>query len=340
LSRNPEKQRSLAVQEQLQELSRRQSDLASDLEQLETANDPNEREKLLQQVKDHNQEITTMESRIAELEDTKRRLEDQLAQLVETLAQNQTDKNAKFEELLKRDAEMQEFLKHYEQQYPAYVNEKQQRQHEIEGLLDRLRDFDRQMEQRQLDPAGHIKKSMYDLSQIESQLFSRNVPMETIVTEHEKYQRELHQLKQLGEQTQKERDGLEAKLKQLQELSVRVTNIEQTKKTALNQKEELHQKKTTLNQLRTGVRGRIQEMELEHKKLKKHLDENDTYVQLNALEQRIKFLESSNGSVRDQMAAKKQEMDTQPLVNRLRQLADEYHHALQKSLMAVSVRGV
>lgn len=74
----------------MSELSRRKEDLEMDLKQIQASNDPNERENLLKQVREHNQEIATMERRISMLEESKRQLLEKQAKINQTLASSES----------------------------------------------------------------------------------------------------------------------------------------------------------------------------------------------------------------------------------------------------------
>lgn len=116
--------------------------------------------------------------------------------------------------------------------------------------------------------------------------------------EKERLRCDLEQLGLLEERTTKELNEVAERMSKLQELRYRVTNIESVKSEAVHLKQELNSKKLAMTATKNETRQRIMESEDELKRLKKHLEENDTYVQLNSLTQRIKFLESSQQHIR------------------------------------------
>ena len=86
---NPEKQRAIAWEDQINDLITKKRELEEDLKTSENGG-PEERERLLQRVKDDNQEISSMERRIGDLEEATRRLQEQRQKLDEELTNHQS----------------------------------------------------------------------------------------------------------------------------------------------------------------------------------------------------------------------------------------------------------
>jgi intraflagellar transport protein 74 len=75
------KQTSLTIHEKLSELRAKKKELEDSLRAIENENGPNEKNKLLEQVKEDNQETSAMERKMGEMEEQVQRYKEQLSQL-------------------------------------------------------------------------------------------------------------------------------------------------------------------------------------------------------------------------------------------------------------------
>lgn len=92
-------------------------------------------------VKENNQEIVAMEQKISDLEEDSRKLKEESATLS---ADTDTDKpkeerNAKFEELVKRDHDMQQFLDSYDSKMSECREKNQEVEKSIVQTLGRIK---------------------------------------------------------------------------------------------------------------------------------------------------------------------------------------------------------
>lgn len=142
LNMNPEKQRVLELYEKISEAKSRKADLEVEIKMLNSKDGgPEEREKLLKKVKEDNQEISGMERRIGELDDDCRRMKEQIMAMDGELESSQGERNAKYEELLKRDKEMQSFLDSFEERKAEALRQNAECEQTIVSLLDAIKNL-------------------------------------------------------------------------------------------------------------------------------------------------------------------------------------------------------
>merc|ERR1712048_918634 len=99
------KQEAVSLYEKITELEEKRSSLIDEMRKKETPAE--ERERLLKQVKEDNQEIARMENRIKDVREKIEKLESENDQLDGDLEEHTGEKSAKYKELKKRDEDMQ-----------------------------------------------------------------------------------------------------------------------------------------------------------------------------------------------------------------------------------------
>lgn len=104
----------MLIQERLNESKAKRLDLESALSLSSTESASQEKARLLERVKEDNAEISGMERKINELEESMSKMKEKISQIDVDLESGSSEKNAKYEELLKRDKEMTAFLDKFE----------------------------------------------------------------------------------------------------------------------------------------------------------------------------------------------------------------------------------
>lgn len=136
-----QKQKSLELYEKRFELQSKKAELESDLKSSENETGPQEKAKLLEQVKEDNLETVAMERKIADLEEESRKLKEALTSFdMETATgQPKDEKNAKFEELVRRDKDMQVFIDSYESKMIESKEKNENAEKNIVQIMERIK---------------------------------------------------------------------------------------------------------------------------------------------------------------------------------------------------------
>lgn len=133
------KQKAALLQERLTESRSRKQDLETAISLLDSESAVQEKQRLLDQVKDDSLEISGMDRRIRELEESKQKMRDQILQIEADNESGSAEKNAKYEELLRRDKEMTAFLDAFEMKKSEAVSRNQCAEAIIVELLESIR---------------------------------------------------------------------------------------------------------------------------------------------------------------------------------------------------------
>jgi intraflagellar transport protein 74 len=111
---NSQKQKAVSLYQKLTAVKEKRAELELVIQKTELESGPQERNRLLEQVKTDNLETSGMERKIAEVEASTKTVKEQLALIGGEMDQANEEKQLKYEELMKKDQEMQEFLDSFE----------------------------------------------------------------------------------------------------------------------------------------------------------------------------------------------------------------------------------
>ncbi|KAJ3299109.1 Intraflagellar transport protein 74 [Rhizoclosmatium sp. JEL0117] len=306
------KQKALAYYEKLMNLRNKKEEMEEALRALDKEAGPQEKSRLLEQVKEDNQETSAMERKIAELEDQAHKLKETLSQIDMDTDAGQGDRTGKYEELVKKDREMQVFLDNFDDRKEEAARRNHEIERDIVQLLHRIKNLAKS------DPSK--LPSQQDHQELQSDLKFK--------------EKEMKNSENTSEGLMIELQFLNDKIEKL-EIDVRkVSNVEAVKKEAefmkkknMNDREFLKTQRDTLKSYNKTLLSR-QEAK------RAHIHENETYTQLGALEQRLRHHESNNFHLKDYIVSKTAESDYKTVAIESMKLVDELN-AIRSKLLSL-----
>ncbi|KAJ3090365.1 Intraflagellar transport protein 74 [Quaeritorhiza haematococci] len=350
------KQRAMVLHEKLSQAKSTKQELEDALKALELEPGPQERAQLLEKVRQHNvyrnwqrfivtrnsiistlitsaslkikkdgQEVSTMERQISELEDKSRRLKDQLAHLeTETEPQQHSEKNAKYEELVKRDKDMQAFIDVFDDKKRDAVERNTATERNIVALLEKIQALAK-ADQSSLHGKRRDSKvgSGKDLKSSENSF-------ESLVQERDRRMQDLEKVTQLETKIQTELKALKEKSANLTSDLKKVANIAEVKKDVESSKKKNAADREVLRNQRDTLRQLVSMLSSKYDAKRSQLGENETYSQLTNLEQRLRQHEETNFSLKDFINAKSAESDYKPVAADVASLVVEINQQLIK----------
>ncbi|KAI8813561.1 hypothetical protein BJ742DRAFT_434024 [Cladochytrium replicatum] len=173
-----------------------------------------------------------MERKIVELEDEATKLKGQISQLDIELDSQQGEKNAKYEELLKRDREMQSFLENFETKKREAHDRNAALEKSIVDLLDRIRQSATKYESAVLPSPDTYKDLQGDLQFKEKELNNSQMTVGGLTIERDKRLRDLEKVNQLETKLNSELGHLKQKIVSIEAEMGKISNTEEVKKTA------------------------------------------------------------------------------------------------------------
>lgn len=220
-----------------------------------------EREKLLKQIKDNNQEITAMEKKINELRDTCESIQSELNEKVNSQEDNdeQDDTNQKeiaqkYRELRKREIVMDEFLSGFDS---SRENENEQLYNTRKNIVNFLETISKGVSKMKSEGGSLKQASGSDVTMAD-----------------------LHKVEELDKKVRTELEKLrEKKESMVDELKV-FSDLEALKRRSEARKQQLVVEKQNLGRYRENIKYELQSLQAQFEAIQAQLYDNDTHNQV------------------------------------------------------------
>lgn len=340
LSKNPSKRKAFSLKTELQNVQekKREQEEAAKKSAAAEENIPEERERLLARVKEDNQEIAGMERKVVEVEDQIRRLRGQISQIDSDLEAHQGERNAKYEELLKRDKDMQMFIDAFEERRDQATEKKASLEDNIEQYLERIKLLGKQDTANTAPNVEKYNQLQGDLQFKEKEMANSQNTVEAMIIERDRRLADLDKVRQLEGKLANELSILREKISTLNADLNRVNNLDEVKLNAELSKKRNLADSEALKLQREALRQTLRDLNAKYDEKKNQLHDNETYSHLGALEQRLKHQESTNFHLREFVLEKKSESDYNSVADEVSRLMEEANGQIIKIMGMLPVR--
>uniref|UniRef100_A0AAR2M0C6 IF rod domain-containing protein n=1 Tax=Pygocentrus nattereri TaxID=42514 RepID=A0AAR2M0C6_PYGNA len=322
------KQEAVLLYERLQELEQRRDTMLA--EEKSTGSPQEERERLLKQVKEDNQEIASMERQLTETRDKLNQLTEELRQLAMDMEDHQGERTQKYKELQKKEEEIDAYLETFDDSKAQELEHIREAQASIVSLLDHS---SRMMNRLNLlsSVSPHELKSMQeDLSFKETEMQKSQSTAKGLSSESERLQQDLLKVEQLEGKVMAEMNSLKEKIQQMSEGLKTYRDLDALK--AAGEQKKMVQDKVSLTERRDTFKKIMQRMNQEHDALAAQLQENETHAQLTNLERKWQHHEQNNFVMKEFIASKGMESDYRPVMKNVTKQLAEYNKILVDAL--------
>lgn len=329
LAMSPVKQEAVRLYEQLQELEEKRDQLLA--EQQAQGSPQEERERLLKQVKENNQEIAAIERQTHDIEERITQLQEEIQQLDMDIDENQAygERNQKYRELKKREEGMDEFLNTYDD---SRRNEQEKMGTYEQNIVLLLEHMSRNLARfTHLPTSSELSTMKEDLAFKENEMKKSENTASGLAHESQKLQDDLAKVEQLEAKITGELETLKEKTSKMEEELVIYGDLERLKMEAEAKKKKLGEDKVILHKRRETFRKVMQQMSSQYEALKARLNDNETYTQLGNLERKWQHVEQNNFTMKEFIAAKTMESDFKPLAKKVSTMVNEYNKYLQEN---------
>ena len=228
---NPLKQKAMSLYQRLTQVKEKRAELELSLQKSQLESGPQERNRLLEQVKTDNLETSGMERKIAETQDQIKKIKEQLSAIGGELDAAEADKQAKFEELIKKDAEMQEFLDSFDLKKDEIVSSSVVAQQDITGKLMKIHGLSVKTTQN-LPTKKDFSDLNMDLSVKQTDLKNADSTTDALTREREQRLEDLEKVAQLEKKLANEVTVLNQKIDALKKSMRSVDNLDESKANA------------------------------------------------------------------------------------------------------------
>ncbi|XP_078461488.1 intraflagellar transport protein 74 homolog isoform X2 [Lampetra fluviatilis] len=291
-----------------------------------------ERERLLKQVKEDNQEIASMDRQLSEVKEKIGHLNEEIGQLENDIEEHQGERNQKYKELKKREESMDEFLSAFEENRRQEVERKAELEAAIVSLLESISRSMGRSKQISNVSAQELRTMQEDLTFKETEMKKSEVTAHGLSGESQRLQLDLEKVKQLETKIQAELEALKERERSMTEDLVVYSDLDALRAAGEDKKKRLQEEKVTLVLRRDAFRKRLQALSGEAEAARAQLQENETHAQLTNLERKWQHHEQNNFVMKEFIATKSMESDYQPLMKSVMQQVSQYNRLLQEGL--------
>lgn len=324
------KQEAVQLYEKLHNLEARRDQAIAEDKGMGTPQE--EREKLLKQVKEDNQEMASMERQLTDIKERAKQLSEELGRLDMDLEEHQGEKKQKYKELKKKEESLDNFFATFEEN----KNQEMERKSEIEATIVTLlehssRNINR-MKQISSVTAQELKIMQEDLSFKETEMHKSQSTSKNLTTESQRLQQDLQKVEQLETKINSELTSLKDKIQQMSEGLKTYSNLDALRASAEEKKKKLQEDKIILTKRRDNFKKINIQLNSENEKLKSQLQDNETHSQLTNLERKWQQHEQNNFVMKEFIATKSQESDYRQVMKNVTKQIAEYNKVLIDAL--------
>lgn len=332
LSRDQIKQRALALQEKLSQLTARRHELEEEDKKLQLSPEE-QRAQLKEQIRRDNADIQRAEQQIHELQQAIRRGESKLQGVRMDLSEQQGGLDAadKYDKLLQQERELTEFIENFEPNRAGVLNDCAAKQANIVQILERV---SRHLQIKDNMPNQRRFKEMQDeLEYKKVQVQNAAMTSDRLREERELRQQELEKISTLEEKIAVELKGLQEKTGAMTFDIEKFSDLEKLKVEAEEFKQKLTRDEKSYGARKDALHTAVAEKTSKYEAKKEQLQGNDLYATLEKLEVKIRTAEQGIFSMSDYINAKEAETDHGALIGNITSLYEELNRELQKRAM-------
>uniref|UniRef100_A0A6Q2XT49 Intraflagellar transport 74 homolog n=1 Tax=Esox lucius TaxID=8010 RepID=A0A6Q2XT49_ESOLU len=310
LSHSQVKQEAVLLHEKLQELEMRRDAMVA--EDKSVGSPQEERDRLLKQVKEENQETASMERQLTEIREKMSQINEEIRQIDNDMEEHQGTHSFCFC--------LSVFLCF---SVSLEVERNRQTQANIVTLLEHTSKNINRMRQISSVTASELKSMQEDLSFKETEMHKSHNTTKGLSSENLRLTQDLQKIEQLESKMNIEMNGLIHKIQTMSQELDTYSNLDALKTAGEEKKRRLLADRVSLAQRRDSFKKIMQKMDTKYETLKTQLQENETHAQLTNLERKWQHHEQNNFVMKEFIASKGMESDYRPVMRTVsRQLAD------------------
>lgn len=289
-----------------------------------------ERERLLKQVKEDNQEIASLERQTNELKEKIENIEEEIRQLDLDIEENQGERNQKYKELKKREETIDEFLNNFEESKAQEMEKLKLTEQNIVSLLEHTsRNMSRFTALPTPQELGTMKE---DLEFKTGEMKKSEQTTVGLAAESDKLQSDLQKVEQLEEKINTELVMLKEKTATMEKELEIYSDLSSLKEEAEKKRRKLMDDRVSLQRRRDTFKKTMQQLTSKYEGMKAQLNENETFVQLGNLEKKWQHHEQNNFVMKEFINTKTMECDYRAISKRVSSVISDFNTILQKQM--------
>ncbi|XP_016075984.1 PREDICTED: intraflagellar transport protein 74 homolog isoform X5 [Miniopterus natalensis] len=328
------KQEAVLLHEKLYELESHRDQMVAEDKSLGSPME--ERERLLKQVKEDNQEIASMERQLTDIKEKINHFHEEIRQLDMDLEEHQGEMNQKYKELKKREENMDTFIETFEETKTQELERKAQIEANIVALLEHSSRNINRMKQISSITNQELKIMQDDLNFKSTEMQKSQSTARNLTSDSQRLQLDLQKMELLESKMTEEQHSLKSKIKQMMIDLETFNDLPALKSSGEEKKKKLHQERTVLSTRRNTFKKITEKLNTEYETLKTQLQENETHSQLTNLERKWQHHEQNNFVMKEFIATKSQESDYQSVMKNVNKQIAEYNKTIMDALRSMN----
>uniref|UniRef100_A0A452RGD1 Intraflagellar transport 74 n=1 Tax=Ursus americanus TaxID=9643 RepID=A0A452RGD1_URSAM len=292
-----------------------------------------ERERLLKQVKEDNQEIASMERQLTDIKEKLNQFNEEIRQLDMDLEEHQGDFSGIFI-IFSSYCQSAAFIETFDETKNRELERKAQIEANIVSLLELN--------------SGNLKFAIssitnQELKMMQDDLNFKSTEMQksqstarNLTSDSQRLQLDLQKMELLESKMTEEQHSLKSKIKQMTTDLETYNDLPALKSSGEEKKKKLHEERTVLTTRRNAFKKITEKLNVEYETLKTQLQENETHSQLTNLERKWQHHEQNNFVMKEFIATKSQESDYQSIMKNVTKQIAEYNKSIVDALHSMS----
>ena len=285
-----------------------------------------EKDRILQKVKQDNVDIAASERRIFEIEKRTVEVEQELEQIEINIDEDLSEKLVKYKELRKREEAMEDFMANFEENK---VEELEKMKKMEATIVDYLENISSEMDGEFRLSNNHelsIFNFQHDEIQKEGQGF------DGLRQEHIRLRKMLTKIKNLDEKLKTELKVVAGKIEKYQSELVILEDLGGLKSKSKAKCEELLGQREQLKIQQPACDRKLEIVQMEFNEIENRLNGSEIYLQINALESKLKKLKENNITMQTSIIEKNERMNYLPIKEHSFSLRARYNSLLTDSI--------
>lgn len=292
-----------------------------------------EKEQLLQKIKRDNTDIAATEAQIAEKEKKVMELEQQLEHLETDMEDDHSEKQAKYQELRKREEMMEEFMSTYEQSKQEEMEKLEKVEREIVNKLEAVTNAVENNEYLTEAEEAAILRDKFSYNDYD--IAHRDDDFEELKKDYATMQQTFNRLRILEEKLQLESKQIKEKLKKQQSELIVLEDLDGLKTRNEFERDELIAERKGLVTEETVCEDEFKSLQMEYNELKERLEKYAVYPEISNLEEKLEKLKEDNKKVEEFITKEKERVNYEPLKEKAFKLINDYSVTLQENLKSL-----
>lgn len=328
LRQNPIKREAIKLHEQIQQMELKHSTLKEEIEAEKKTSPEEQRQKLLETVRNDNQEIAGINHKITQITSRISDIENEITDLDRDEEDDKMDeRREKYNELLEREREMKSYLETFDDNF----NDETQRMEAFESKIVELMEEISQDTERsgQLPSMMDVASDQKHLQIKQGELSKAEMTAKSLQHKRAQLQNYHANVNQLDSKIKGDLKEVKDKIKMMKDGLIVYEDIAGLKESKEAYKKRLVADKKLLVMRREITKRATSEKGAHYEKAKKELSANETFSQLQVLEKKWQQHAKSNYTMQQFIRTKQMESHYKPYVARVNVLLKEYNTHLK-----------